>query len=47
MSRSRERASHRKRPAHNPLQRMAIPVQEIEAIVERSGARPPRPNRRR
>ncbi|MBK7673803.1 MAG: hypothetical protein IPJ27_06190 [Candidatus Accumulibacter sp.] len=40
MSRSRQRASHRKRPEHNPPQRMAIPVQEIEAIVEQSGARP-------
>jgi hypothetical protein len=37
---SRQRASHRKRPAHNPPQRMVIPVQEIEAIVEQSGARP-------
>ncbi|HRF73880.1 IS66 family transposase [Candidatus Accumulibacter contiguus] len=37
---SRQRASHRKRPAHNPPQRMVIPVQEIEAIVEHSGTRP-------
>lgn len=37
---SRQRASHRKRPADNPPQRMAIPVQESEAIVEHSGARP-------
>jgi len=39
MSRSRQRASHRQRPAHNPPQRLVIPVQEIEAIVEQSGAR--------
>ena len=35
---SRQRASHRKRPAHNPPQRMVIPVQEIEAIVEHRNA---------
>ncbi len=40
MSRNRPPASQRRRPGQTPPQRMAVPVQEIEAIVENSGARP-------
>ena len=40
MSRSLQRASQRRRPGQHAPKRMVVPVQEIEAIVENSGARP-------
>ena len=40
MSRSRQGASQRRRPGQHVPKRMAVPVQEIEAIVANSGARP-------
>ena len=40
MSRNRQQASQRTRPGQNRPKRLVVPVQEIEAIVEQSGARP-------